>query len=63
MIKSSYALILGFALLVAGAFAKVLIPEFPFETLKDGIVVLGCGYFGKRVVQRHRSFNNGISEG
>jgi len=58
MIRSSPALLITLALIVANGYVKsLLVPNLPYETMVTGIVAVFTGYMTKRVVQKMRGFN------
>jgi len=62
-LHSWLALLVALAIIIVLGFIKVLISSFPYETaVIGGIVPVTLGYFGKRVWQKHKSFNK-LDEG
>jgi len=58
MIHSWHAYLLAVMLVCAGAFTKVILPRFPYETfLIAGLVPVTLGYLGKRMAQKLKVFN------
>lgn len=59
MIKTYHALLISLGLITLLGFIKSLfVTGLPLETMVvGGIVPITLGYFGKRVWQKHRSFN------
>jgi len=58
MIRSSHALIISLALIIANGYVKALfVPALPYETMVTGIVAICVGYITKRIVQKMDMFN------
>lgn len=57
-IHSWLAFVLGLGSTVAAGFFKVLLSSYPHEAVIGGIVGITIAYLGKRVWQKHKSFNN-----
>lgn len=58
MIYSWQAFLFTVAIIVLAGFIKaLLVPALPYETMVTGVVAICAAYFGKRVVQRIKTFN------
>jgi len=58
MIYSWQAFLFTVAIIVLAGFIKaLLVPALPYETMVTGVVATCVAYFGKRVVQRIKTFN------
>ena len=58
MIYSWQAFLFTVAIIVLAGFIKaLLVPALPYETMVTGVVAICTTYFGKRVVQKMKTFN------
>ena len=61
-IPSWIALLMGLGSTMLVGFLKVAMHSYPHEAVIGGIVGITLGYIGKRVVQKHKSFNGSSEE-